>query len=208
VYSSSELIKKMGFRLGIQTMTGLPGDTREKCIDTAKKVISLSPEIVRIYPVLVIKGTGLELLMDSGLYKPQSLDEAVDICAELLRLYEDNGMKVIRIGLQPTENIREGSGSDVLAGPMHPAFRQLVEARLALMRIENIIISDGLQKAQELMIHTGISNISNVIGQKKSNILYLKEKYDFRNIKVMPLTDLSSEITVTAISCETFEDHE
>ncbi|NLK88103.1 MAG: radical SAM protein, partial [Clostridiaceae bacterium] len=63
VYRSCDLIKKMGFRLGIQTMTGLPGDTRERCIDTAKKVISLSPELVRIYPVLVIKGTGLEKLM-------------------------------------------------------------------------------------------------------------------------------------------------
>ena len=201
VYSSCELIKKMGFRLGIQTMTGLPGDSREKCIATAKKVISLSPELVRIYPVLVIKDTGLEALMKDGHYTPQSLDEAVDICAELLSLYEDNGINVIRIGLQPTDNIREGS-TDVVSGPFHPAFRQLVESRLARMKIENIINSQGLQGAQEVIIHTGISNISNAVGQKKSNILYLKNKYGFKNIKVLPSADPSRDIACTAISCE------
>ncbi len=204
VYKSSELIKSMGFRLGIQTMTGLPCDTREKCIDTAKKVISISPEIVRIYPVLVIKGTGLERLMESGRYKPQSLDEAVDICAELLKLYEDKGINVIRIGLQPTDNINEGNDSDVVAGPIHSAFRQLVESRLALMRIEKIIIFEGLQKAKEIIIHTGIFNISHVTGQRKSNIHYLKNKYGFSNIKILSSAELSREIFCTAVSCTSY----
>ena len=85
VCKAAGLIKEMGFRLGIQIMTGLPGDTREKCLETAKKVISLSPDLVRIYPVLVIKGTVLEKLMERGEYRPQSLEEAVDLCAELLQ---------------------------------------------------------------------------------------------------------------------------
>lgn len=204
VYAACKLIKNMGFRLGIQTMTGLPADTRDKCIATAKKVISLSPELVRIYPVLVIKGTGLEELMKAGRYKPQELDEAVDICAELLNMYEENGIKVIRIGLQPTDTIREGS-SDVAAGPFHPAFRQLVESRLARMRIESMIISNGLQQAQEIMIHTGISNISNVVGQKRSNISYLKDKYGFKRIKVLPSADASRNIACTAISSEVLQ---
>jgi histone acetyltransferase (RNA polymerase elongator complex component) len=203
VYRSCELIKSRGFRLGIQTMTGLPGDTRDKCITTAKKVISLSPDMVRIYPVLVIKGTGLEELMKAGLYKPQRLDEAVDICAELLEMYEGNGINVIRIGLQPTDNIRE-ENSDVSAGPFHPAFRQLVESRLVLRRIESNIISQRLQNAQEITIHTGISNISNAVGQKKSNISYLKNKYGFKKIRVLPSEDASGDIACTAISCEVY----
>lgn len=194
VYKSAELIKKMGFRLGIQTMTGLPRDTREKCLETAHKVAALSPEIVRIYPVLVIKGTGLERLMNEGSYAPQSLEDAVGLCAELLRIYEDKGINVIRIGLQPTENIREGSDSDVIAGPVHPAFRQLVEARLSLIRLEEIINSCGLSNARRLVIRTGTSNISNIVGQKKSNMEYLKRKYGFSDIRIIPDAALSREI--------------
>ncbi len=204
VYSACELIKKRGFRLGIQTMTGLPADTREKCIATAKKVVSLAPELVRIYPVLVIRGTGLEELMKAGLYKPQELEEAVEICAELLEMYERNGIKVIRIGLQPTDNIRDGS-SDVAAGPFHPAFRQLVESRLALRRMEDNIISRGLGQAHEIIVHTGISNISNVTGQKRSNISYLRNKYGYRRIKVLPAADDTRDISICAISGDAME---
>ena len=200
VFRSAKLIKDMGFRLGIQIMTGLPGDTREKCMETARKVVSMSPEILRIYPVLVIKDTGLEKLMEKGDYRPQTLEEAVDLCAELLRLFEDNGIDVIRVGLQPTENIREGAGSDVVAGPVHPAFRQLAQARVSLKRIDEIIESQHLSDAQELIIYTGPSNISDVVGQKRFNIEALKYKYGFADVRVMADPKLSREIICHAIS--------
>lgn len=200
VYKAAGLIKKMGFRLGIQTMTGLPLDTREKCLQTANKVVSIAPEIVRIYPVLVIKGTGLERLMNEGRYVPQKLEEAVDLCAELLQIYEKNGIKVIRIGLQATDNIRQGSDTDVIAGPVHPAFRQLVEARVALMRIEELIGKQDLAGAKELAISTGIPNISNVVGQRRSNINYLKSKYGFTCVKVIPDSKLGREIICSKLA--------
>ncbi len=185
VYESSKLIKRKGFRLGIQTMTGLPGDTREKALYTARQVISISPEIVRIYPVLVIKGTALEMLYLGGKYAPMPLEEAVKLCAELLELYEKHGIKVIRIGLQATENIRSGSESDVAAGPEHPAFRQLVESELARIHIEKIIEERELAGSSLLTIKTGASNISNVVGQKRTNIYYFKSKYNIGRIKVI-----------------------
>ena len=194
VYEAAALIRRMGFTLGIQTMTGLPGDTDETCLRTAGKVICIAPSIVRIYPLLVIRGTELESQYLRGVYKPQSLEEAVSLCAQLLELYEDNQIKVIRIGLQPTDMIREGSGSDVVAGPMHPAFRQLVESRLMLKRMEAAIEKQGLAGARNIFIHTGISNISNVIGQKRSNIQYLKERYSIGHIKVLPQVELSREL--------------
>lgn len=185
VYKSAALIKGKGFRLGIQTMTGLPGDTREKAMNTARQVISMSPEIVRIYPVLVIKGTPLEKLLLDDRYEPMPLDEAVKLCAELLDLYESHGINVIRIGLQATENIRGGADSDVVAGPVHPAFRQLVESELARRRIERIIEERGLSGSSSLLIKTGAPNISNVVGQKRANIDYLRSKYHIVRIKVM-----------------------
>jgi histone acetyltransferase (RNA polymerase elongator complex component) len=184
VYRAASLIKEKGFRLGIQTMTGLPGDTREKCLETARKVISISPDIVRIYPVLVIKGTELERLYKKGEYVPQTLEEAVELCADLLELYEANNINVIRIGLQSNESINTGSESEVAAGPVHPAFRQLVESRRILQRLDAMIENQSLAGVSELHIFTGNANISNTIGQKRSNLEYLKGKFLIKNIKV------------------------
>ena len=184
VYEASALIRKKGFKLGIQTMTGLPGDTREKSLQTARKVIGIAPEMVRIYPVLVIKGTELERQYKRGQYTPQKLDEAVELCAELLELYEENGIQVIRIGLQTTETIREGAESEIAAGPIHPAFRQLVESKRMLRKMEAMIEKQGLEGVRELVIHTGTSDISDVVGQKRQNITWLQSKYRIGSIRV------------------------
>ena len=182
VYKASKLIKEYGFELGLQTMVGLPGDTRERDIYTANKIVDLKPAIVRIYPVLVIKGTCLEKMLLEGKYIPPNIEDAVDICADLLDLYEDNNIKVIRVGLQTNENI--SVNSEVVAGPMHPAFRQLAESRRELKKIEKMIADEGLESLDTLIIKTDEKNISNVIGQKKSNIEYLKKKYGFKSVKV------------------------
>lgn len=199
VYEASSLIKSKGFRLGIQTMTGLPGDTREKCLDTAKKVIKIAPEIVRIYPVLVIRGTELERQYKQGKYVPQRLEEAVELCAELLEIYESCGINVIRIGLQTTDIIREGNASEVAAGPVHSAFRQLVESRLMLGRMEAMIEKQGLTGAKELIITTGLLNLSNVIGQKRENITHLKSKYSIKSIKIKGDAKYNREIICTIV---------
>ena len=199
VYKAAAMIRERGFKLGIQTMTGLPGDTREKCLKTAREVVTMSPDIVRIYPVLVIRGTELEKQYISGAYVPQQLDEAVSLCAELLGIYEANGINVIRIGLQTTESISEGPKSEVTAGPIHPAFRQLVESKLMLGKMETMIEKLELAGTKELFIMTGISNISNVVGQKRANIEYLKAKYKISSIKVKGDKNLHREIICTKV---------
>lgn len=182
VLSSSKMIKDNGFVLGIQTMIGLPGDDFEKAINTAKKVVELSPDIVRIYPTLVIKGTYLEKLYNMGQYTPISVENAVELCASLLDIYEINNINVIRVGLQPTDSICDGG--DVIAGPFHPAIRQLVEAKRALRYVEGIIVKNNLANRESLVILADKKDVSVIIGQKKSNIVYLKEKYGYDKIKV------------------------
>ncbi len=182
VLTSSKKIKDKGFSLGIQTMIGLPGDSFEKAVNTAKKVVELAPDIVRIYPTLVVKGTYLERLYNTGQYKPLSLEEAVDLCAVLMEIYESNHINVIRVGLQPTDNICDGG--DVVAGPFHPAIRQLVESRRALKDIEEIIVKNKLTGKKTLAILADKKDVSVIIGQKKSNIKYLKERYNYEEIKV------------------------
>lgn len=194
VIKASHQIKEHGFSLGIQTMIGLPGDNRNKDIDTAKKVIELGPDLVRIYPTLVIRNTFLEVMYNKGDYVPPSLEESIDICAELLELYEKNGIKVIRIGLQPTDNIN--NGADVIAGPFHPAFRQLVESRRTLYKIEKFIKDNELESANGIIVFTGSKFISNVVGQKQSNINYLKERFGYELIRVKVDSSLDNEIHI------------
>lgn len=128
VYKSSQLIKDNGFILGLQMMVGLPGDDEAKDIKTVEEFIKIKPDMVRIYPALVIKDTFMEHMYKSGVYTPYTLDKAIDICSRLYLKFEYAGIKVIRIGLQPTENI--AFGKDLVAGPFHPSFREHVESKI------------------------------------------------------------------------------
>ncbi len=118
------LIKKSGFSLGLQMMIGLPGDTLQKAKLTAHKIINLGAANTRIYPALVIRGTKLEEQYLTGRYQPLTLEEAVKWSKELLKIFEDAGITVLRLGLHPSEGLL--SGQDLVAGPFHPSFRELV----------------------------------------------------------------------------------
>ncbi len=182
VYKAVSLIKNHHFTLGLQMMVGLPGDTKQKIHDTVDEIIKLHPDMVRIYPTLVIKGTALEVLYKKGKYIPLQLDEAIRICEELLKRFENNHIKVIRIGLQPTENIMDGK--DVIAGPFHPAFRELVVSELRLDRIRKKIDRfDSIPK--EIEIRVNPKAISETIGLKRKNINSLKQEYKFDSVKVI-----------------------
>ena len=167
VEEASKLIKEYNFTLGHQIMPGLPGDTFEKDIETVKKSISMKPDICRIYPALVIKDTPMELMYHRGEYKPYSLEEAVSISKELYKLYVDAGVKIIRIGLQPTENITWGG--DLVDGPFHPSFRELVEGSLICDNIKREIKED-----EDIIIE---------INSKDLSKLYANKKVYFNNLK-------------------------
>lgn len=128
VAEASRMIKEYGFVLGHQIMLGLPGDTFEKDIQTTQKSMLMKPDIYRIYPSLVIKNTPMEKMYNAGIYKPYELYEAVKITKIIYSMLIANNIKVIRVGLQPTEEINVGK--ELIAGPFHPAFRELVESML------------------------------------------------------------------------------
>ncbi len=182
VYNASKLIKEYGFGLGLQMMIGLPGDNREKSLFTAKEIVKMDPVCVRIYPTLVIVDTYLEKMYLDNKYKPLSLEEAVDITTDLLMIFNCNNIDVIRIGLQPTDNIT--LGKDVIAGPFHPAFRQLVESNVYKIILEKYFNQENLYDIDELIFEVNKKDISNLTGQGSSNIKFLKEKYKIRKIKI------------------------
>ena len=160
-------------------MVGLPESNRIDEINTAKALIKLKPKIVRIYPVLVIKGTKLEKQYNKGIYEPLPLVQAVETCKELVRMFADKKIEVIRVGLQNTDEITnpEDKQSEVVAGPFHPAFRQLVESSMWYDAIVEKIKKLNV-KVKEVEFTVNPIDINNVIGHKKENINKLKSVYD------------------------------
>ena len=179
VKKASKLIRRYGFILGHQMMVGLPESTKQDEINTAKELIKLKPEIVRIYPVLVIKDTELAEEYQRGEYTPLTVGQAVERCKEIVDLFNRKKITVIRIGLQNTEEITDPSlkESSVVAGPYHPAFRQLVESSMWYDSIVNEIKKVNA-KVKKVRIKANDKNVNNIIGHKKENITKLKEVYD------------------------------
>lgn len=179
VKRAAKLIRWNGFRLGVQMMVGLPESTTIDEINTAKELIKLKPKMVRIYPVLVIKNTPLEKELEKGTYKPLTLVQAVEVCKEIVRLFHNKNIDIIRIGLQPTDEISEPGSekSEVVAGPYHPAFRQLVESAMWYDAIVGKIKRLNV-KVKEVEVTVNPVDANNVIGHKKENVKNLKELYD------------------------------
>ena len=169
VLDSARLIKDMGFELGVQMMTGLFGDSDETAIETAKKLISLKPDTVRIYPTVVLENTRLHELYLKGEYTPQSVEQASSLCARLIIMFENAGVKVIRVGLHSGGDVQQG----YVAGAFHPAFKELCDGKIYLDRVLNEIKEKQISKGN-IEIEVSPKYISALTGQKRCNITYLE----------------------------------
>lgn len=178
VYEASSLIKEYGINLGLQMMVGLYGDTFETVLNTAFKLSKINPDFVRVYPTLTIKDTELERLYYMKKYIPMSLEDSIYLCKYVYILFEYYNIPVIRLGLQSSDNISEDG--DVVAGPYHPAFRELVESSIYKDFIEYYM--NILNIKNDLIIECNNSEVSKIVGNKKLNLKYFKEKYNM-NIK-------------------------
>ncbi|MBM7623553.1 elongator complex protein 3 [Sporohalobacter salinus] len=172
VVKSSQLIKEFGFDLGIQLMPGLPESTEDSMIYSVQKAVGLVPDLVRIYPTLIIGGTQLAELYYQGDFKPLTLMEAVEICKQELKLFRTYGIPVIRIGLQPSSGVNKEA---VIAGPFHSAFRQLVESSLALERIKTYLGDNVNEDQLTFKVNSKFNSV--LRGQKNNNLKVLKEEY-------------------------------
>ena len=173
VENAVSLIKEYDFSLGLQMMTGLPGDTDEYSLLTAQRIIDLKPDFVRIYPTLTIKDTYLEKLYLRGEYVPQTLDGAVLLSKKLLLMFENAGIDVIRIGLQPTEDI--STDASVVAGPFHSSFGELVESSIYYDVIKEKLDSIPT-KVNYVKVFVNPYEVSKAVGNKRSNIIKLKNE--------------------------------
>lgn len=171
VERASEMILQYGFRLGLQMMIGLPHDSFEKSYETAKRIIGLGAHETRIYPCLVIKGTALEQMYVRGDYKALSLEQAVDWSLRLWHLFSKAGVKVIRLGLHPSEGL---NGDDLVAGPYHPSFKELVMTALWRDIFEKYTV---WPKSDSVIIEVPANELGVAVGHKASNRNLLKKSY-------------------------------
>ena len=164
VVRASALIRKYGFSLGLQMMTGLYKDSDTAAISTAKQIIKIAPDTVRIYPTIVLKDTYLAALYSDNRYQPQSLEDAVSLAAELLLMFQKADIPVIRLGLHSIEE------ESFVAGPWHPAFSELCKSALYLKRAREILKQKG-----SYILYVNPKAISQMTGQKRANIEALKK---------------------------------
>ncbi len=134
VVRAFHLLRQAGIRVGGQLMIGLPGDTTTSLLASGRQLAGLAPEMVRIYPALVLRGSPLADLFRQGRYRPWSLNRAVAASASLYQIFQARGIRVIRMGLQPSISLE----NELIAGPYHPAFGELVYSRLFFRRIRKL----------------------------------------------------------------------
>lgn len=176
VKNASKLIKEYEMELGLQMMTGLPGDSFEISKMTAEKIASLSPDCVRIYPTLVMEGTHLFEMYEKGEYSPQKLDDAVNLASELASFFKDRNITVLRIGLQTTDGVNR----ETVKGPYHEAFAELVYSKMMRDEIEKAYLlwkRDNNSNLKVFEYKTLPQKVSQAIGHRGENKKYFKEKY-------------------------------
>ena len=164
VYKASALIKSCGFSLGLQMMTGLYKSTDELDIFTSEEFVKIKPDTVRIYPTVVLKNTTLETLYKNGLYNPPCAEVSAKLCSKLIPLFENAGIKIIRVGLHDSESLKE----NMIGGAFHSAFRELCESQIYFDKITEVLNSEDI-KSGAIRIFVPKSDLSKAIGQKGSN---------------------------------------
>ena len=169
IENAAKLIRKRNFELGLQMMLGLPYDTLELSMQTAKDIVRLKADTTRIYPTLVVKGTVLEKMYERGDYKVLSMDEAILWSKEALKIFNNAGVKVLRVGLHPSEELEPDKS--LVAGPIHPSFKEMV-----LSAIWNDILQEEHLIKGSSTICVAQNQLNYAIGYKGKNRKELHEK--------------------------------
>ena len=161
------ILKGAGMNTGAQLMIGLPGETTTNLISGAKRLASLQPDFARLYPVLIIKGSGLEKLYYQGKYLPLSLSQAVILAGRLTAILAERGINVIRTGLQPSAELE----ANLVAGPYHPAFGELVKSRRFFKEVRRLLYH---YQGRSCRLIVAEQDRSLFTGQKKCSLIRLK----------------------------------
>jgi histone acetyltransferase (RNA polymerase elongator complex component) len=183
-----DLLKARKYTIGLQMMVGLPGDDETKALTTGRRIVGLGPDFVRIYPTAVLADSPLAAWYQQGEYAPWPLKLCVTVVKKLYLMFTNNKIPVIRMGLQSSEDLEEGS--TILAGPYHPAFGHLVHSEIFLDRAAAAIKpAKSNHDAITLKVHP--HNISKMRGLNNHNIEILKKRFQIKDLQIIPDPALS-----------------
>lgn len=179
------LLRQYGFSVILQMMTGLPQQTQESALETAAALAALQPDGVRIYPTVVVGGTELAALYAAGNYQPQTLEDAAALGAEILEIFLTGHIPVLRIGLQPSEELE----CSVVAGPYHPALGELVKSRVYRNRAQKLL--KDIPPGSHVVLAVAPNRVSLMTGQKRCNVDWLQRHCGLRSLRIAaePLED-------------------
>ncbi len=178
---AAALVKEAGMRLILQMMTGLPGATPEKDLETARTLASLRPQGVRVYPTVILRDTPLEAMWRAGQYRAHTVREAVETCVPIVSCFRASGIPILRLGLNPTELL---SGGEAVGGAYHPALGELVySARYLEIARAAIRALPCLPRRLELRVAKNA--VSLMTGQRRSNLLALRWEFGLEAVSVL-----------------------
>jgi histone acetyltransferase (RNA polymerase elongator complex component) len=183
-------LKELNYEIGVQLMVGLPGDTPERSIASAQRIARLKPDFIRIYPTVVLAGSPLAAWYRKGDYVPLSMEAAVSQAKNLYLIFKNENIRVIRMGLQASEDLEKGSA--ILAGPYHPAFGHLVYSEVFLdMAIAELESSNST--GQTITLHVHPRSVSKMSGLKNRNIKKLRGNFHLQSVEIVPDDSLKED---------------
>ena len=191
VERASKLIQTAGFKLILQMMTGLPGATDEKDAETARRLIALQPDGVRIYPTVIVRDTALYDMWQAGEYREHSVEDAVRVCAKIVPLFDQAGIPIIRLGLNPTEELSCGAAA---GGAYHPALGELVKSRIMLERARELL--QGTEPGSRVTLLVGRGKTSQMAGQHRENTHCLMEEFSLAELKIRESFTADKEMAI------------
>jgi len=183
-------LQKRDYKIGLQMMVGLPGDTFKRSKDTARRMIDLQPDFVRIYPTLVLENSRLAKWYQQGKFAPWPLETCVSLVKDLYLLFKQNNIAVIRMGLQAGEDF--GNGKAIIAGPYHPAFGHLVHSKVYLDAAIAALESSAHDE-DSIRIYVHPHSISKMRGHVNHNIAALQAKFQPRKVQVIADASLAAD---------------
>jgi histone acetyltransferase (RNA polymerase elongator complex component) len=195
VENAARLVKAAGFRLILQMMTGLPGSSDELDIDTARKIAALAPDGVRIYPTVIVRDTALFDLWRGGRYAEHTVEDAIRVCAKIVPIFEAAGIPIIRLGLNPTDDL---SGGDAVAGAYHPALGELVRSRILLGKAEELL--EGVAPGSSVTIGVRHDQVSQMTGQHGCNRSALCKCFGLRSLSIKGMASEKDMIEILSVA--------
>lgn len=191
---AAALVRAAGLRLVLQMMTGLPGSSDDKDIETARRIAALAPDAVRIYPTVIVRDTPLYELWREGRYREHTVADAVRVCADILPIFEAANIPVIRLGLNPTEEL---SGGEAVGGAYHPALGELV--RSERMRREAMALMRDVPPGASVTLGVSPRRLSAMIGQHRANVEAIRRDSSLRALRVRPCAEAGDTLMLLEV---------